>query len=281
VVKQITFHVQQNTTPERLKRILRFVAGDERAAANKSALAIECGLAVSVLDKVVFPFVRQTGLLDSLHGSLTPLGQEVHRVSEDSPSLFAEAIHYILYTSYSFDASKRFSWAYAKMVDTLWRSGERVLDGTVTAQLVGMIVDEATQTFEVPVEKVAFSRKSVQGVLNWLRALDPPGIQHEGNHEVFRRRYFCPIPAFLWAVDFLYRLNETPYGVRLFLSEERVEQICKLCVLDPTGLDNVLALSKRIYDYERGSFFDYGTTGGFGRWVLLAKPFSLGDAVSR
>ncbi|HID28453.1 MAG TPA: hypothetical protein EYP19_00425, partial [Desulfobacterales bacterium] len=197
--------------------------------------------------------------------SLTELGEQFQHLYEQSPMLFVEAMHYLLYTSHTFDASKRFSWAYAKVVDALWESSERVLDGTTSAQLVGMIVDEAAQTFKIPVEQVAFSKKSVRGVLNWLRALDPPVAQRQGKHETFRRRYFCPVPTFLWAVDFLYRLNETPYGVRLFLTEERIEQLCKLCVLDPSGLDNVLAMAKRMYDYERGEFFDYGTTGGFGR----------------
>lgn len=63
-----------------------------------------------------------------------------------------------------------------------------------------------------------------------------------------------------------------PYGVRMFLTPERIEQLCKLCVLDPSGLDNVLMMTKRTSDYDRGGIFDYGTEGGFGRWLLLARP---------
>lgn len=281
MARRIAFHVQQNTTPKRLKAILRFAVGDSGETADKSALAAECGLAVNVLDKAVLPFVRQAGLLGSSGVSLTPLGEELYHISKESTSLFAEAMHHLLYTSHTFDTGKRSSWAYAKVVDALWWAGERVLDGAAKAQLVGMVVDEAAQTFEIPVEKVAFSKQSVQGVQNWLRALDPPVVTSEGRGAKFQRRYFCPVPTFLWAMDFLYRLNDTPYGVRLFLTEERIEQVCKLCVMDPSGLDNVLALAKRTYDYERGDFFDYGTTGGFGRWVLLSKTFGLEDVVSR
>ena len=281
MARQIAFHVQQNTTPKRLKAILRFAVGDSGETADKSALAAECGLAVSVLEKAVLPFVRQAGLLGSSGASLTPLGEKLYYISKESTSLLAEAMHHLLYTGHAFDAGKRSSWAYAKVVDALWWGGERVLDGAAKAQLVGMVVDEAAQTFEIPVEKVAFSKQSVQGVQNWLRALDPPVARREGKHETFRRRYFCPVPTFLWAMDFLYRANETPYGIRLFLTEERIEQVCKLCVLDPSGLDNVLAMAKRTYDYERGDFFDYGTTGGFGRWALLSKAFGFEDVASR
>jgi len=280
VARRLAFHIQQNTTPKRVEAILRFAAGEGGEKVDKSALAADCGLAVSVLHKVVLPFVRQVGLLDSSYVTLTSLGEDLYHISVESSSLFAEAMHCVLYTNHTFDAGKRFSWAYAKVVDALWGSSERVLDGTTTAQLVGMVVDEAAQAFEIPVEQVAFSKKSVRGVLNWLRALDPPVAQRQGKHETFRRRYFCPIPTFLWGMDFLYRLNETPYGIRLFLTEERIEQVCKLCVLDPSGLDNVLAMAKRMYDYERGEFFDYGTTGGFGRWVLLSKAFGFGDVAS-
>lgn len=281
MARRIAFHVQQNTTPKRLEAILRFAAGDGGETFDKSALAADCGLAVSVLDKVVLPFVRKAGLLDSSHASLTPLGKKLYYISGASSSLLAEAMHNLLYTSHAFDTGKRSSWAYAKVVDALWWGGERVLHGAAKAQLVGMVVDEAAQTFKIPVEKVAFSRKSVQGILNWLRALDPPVVISERRSETFHRRYFCPVPTYLWAMDFLYRLNETPYGVRLFLTEERIEQVCKLCVLDPSGLDNVLAMAKRTYDYERGGFFDYGTTGGFGRWALLSKAFGFEDVASR
>jgi len=60
--------------------------------------------------------------------------------------------------------------------------------------------------------------------------------------------------------------------VRMFLTPERIEWLSKLCVLDPSGLDNVLMMAKRVSDYDRGGVFDYGTEGGFGRWILLARP---------
>ncbi|MDW8028413.1 MAG: N-acetyltransferase [Armatimonadota bacterium] len=99
---------------------------------------------------------------------------------------------------------------------------------------------------------LAFSRDSIRGVLNWLRALDPPVVTNEGKANKFRRRYFCPIPTFFWGLDFLYRINKIAYGVRMFLTSECIEQLCKVCVLDPSGLENVLMMAKRIGDYERG-----------------------------
>lgn len=245
-------------------------------------VAPECDLAVNVLEKVVLPFIRQSGLLDTNGLSLTNLGEQFHQLSKHSLTLFSEAMHHLLYTLHQFDARKRFSWAYARVVDVLWVSGERRLDGEAMAQLVGIVVEEAARTFDVPIDQIAFSRDSVRGVLNWLRALEPSVVTSEGKGDTFRRRYYCPAPAFIWAVDFLYRVGgrhadttPTSHGVRMFLTPERIEQLCKLCVLDPSGLDNVLMMTKQTSDYERGGIFDYGTEGGFGRWILLSRPIPV------
>ncbi|MCS7266249.1 MAG: hypothetical protein NZ805_15630 [Armatimonadetes bacterium] len=271
-MKRLPFHIQQNLTAERLWVIL--CCGFD-GTVDAAHIAEKCDLAVSVLEKVVLPFVRQLGLIRNTDFSLTDLGEQFYQLGKHSLILLPEAMHHLLYTLHHNDKGKHFSWAYAKVVDALWLSGERNLDGETMAQLVGMVVDEAVQTFNIPAEQIAFSRDSIRGVLNWLRALDPPVVTNEGKANKFRRRYFCPIPAFFWGLDFLYRINKIAYGVRMFLTSECIEQLCKVCVLDPSGLENVLMMAKRISDYERGGVFDYGTEGGFGRWLLLASPCPL------
>jgi hypothetical protein len=275
VAKRLSFHIQQNLTPERLQAILSHADTASDSGTDLSPLSAECALSVNVLERVVLPFVRQTGLINATGLSLTDLGTQFYQLAQSSPTLFPEAMHHLLYTTHHFASDKRFSWAYAKVVDDLWTSGERTLNGQAMAQLVGMVVDEAAQTFGVSVDQIAFSRDSVRGVLNWLGALEPPVVTDEGKSDLFRRRYFCPVPTFLWAVDFLYRASNTASSVRMFLTPERIEWLSKLCVLDPSGLDNVLMMAKRTSDYERGGVFDYGTEGGFGRWLLLAHPLPV------
>jgi len=220
----------------------------------------------------VVAFARQMGLLSKTGLSLTDLGTRFYQFAAQSPNLFPEATHHLLYTTHVLDKSKRFSWAYARVVDAWWTSSERTLDSEALAQMVGMVVEAASQEFSVPVEQIAFSRDSIRGILNWLRALDPPPVINHSKQECFRRRHFCPPFAFLWAIDFVYRTNNVPYGVRLFFTPDRLETLCKLCVLDPAGLENVLTMAKRTSDYQRGGIFDHGTQGGFGRWILLACP---------
>jgi hypothetical protein len=217
--------------------------------------------------------IRRLGLLcEGKAFAITELGERMVTLSYHFPALLPEAMHCLLYTTHVFDPAKRFSWAYARVVDALWESDAYVLDGQATARLVGMVVEEASQAFGVPIEKIAFSRDSIRGVLNWLQALEPPVIESTGKSNCFRRRHYCPPLAFLWAVDFLYRAHCTAHGVRMFLTPERVDQLCRSCALDPSGLENVLMMTKRTSDYDRGGVFDYGTEGGFGRWVLLTRP---------
>ncbi len=64
-------------------------------------------------------------------------------------------------------------------------------------------------------------------------------------------------------------------SVRMSLTPERRDELCKACLLAPPALDNVLMMTKRTSDYERGGLFDYGTEGGFGQWILLKNRFTL------
>ena len=261
------FHVEHNARPEIVYAILHYAQnGDmERLAATTDK-------SISTIQRML-PMIRRLGLLrDGKTFAPTELGERLVFLFLNSPGLFSEAMHCLLYTAHTFDATKRFSWAYARVVDALWARGDCIINRQTTAELVGMVVEEASQKFGVPVEKIAFSHNSVRGVLNWLRALEPSVIEREGKSNRFRRRHFCSPSVFLWAVDFIYRAHGTAHGVRMFLTPERIEQLCKLCVLDPSGLENVLMMVKRTSDYDRGGVFDYGTEGGFGRWILLTRP---------
>lgn len=265
--KGLPFHIQQNTTPEILKAILaRCVNGKTSISQLAQGLNRQVGTVQHIVS-----FIRQLGLLEPRHLGLTAKGVAFHRLNEHRPSLLPEAVHYCLYTAHVFEPMIRFSWAYSVVVDALWTSGSRVLDSKGKAQLVGTVVQQAEHAFGVPVEHIAFSHNSIRGVLNWLQALDPPVVTNTGKQHSFRRRYFCCPVTFLWAVDFLYRADEKAHGVRMFLTSERIDRLCKLCVLDPSGLDNVLMMAKRTSDYDHGGLFDYGTEGGFGRWILLVR----------
>lgn len=268
ILKYLPFHIQQNMTPESLRVILN-LCRDGKGTADQVAHAL--GIQVGTVQHIL-PFIRQLGLLKPRDLLLTDTGVRLEPLSERNPSLLAEAVHHILYTTHVFDAAKRFSWAYAVVADILWTGEVQVLDEKAKSQIVGRVAQRAEEVFRVPADRVAFSRHSVRGAVNWLRALDPPVITGTRRTDSFRRRFFCSPITTLWAVDFLYRVENKSHGVRMFLPPERIERLCRLCLLDPSGVENILMLAKRATDYDHGGLFDYGTEGGFGRWILLTQP---------
>ncbi len=267
------FHIEQNLTPYRVGIILeKLIDG----SVNKEAIAESCGLAVTVLERILLPSIRQLGLLMPYSFSLSPEALALIELSRRYSHFFPDSMHFLLYSLYLRDKKKLFSWSYMQVVSILWERAESPLPITMQLkdEMVGRVVEIGARTFDIPQEKIAFSRNSIRGALNWLQGLDPPVLEQRGREVIFRRRYFCQPVVFLWAIDFLYRISSHPpaYGTRLFLSPERVEKLCKICLMDLSGLENALEQAKRVSDYERGGVFHYGTEGGFGRWLLLARP---------
>lgn len=268
---RVSIHINHNLTPHRLRIILTRLSD----GADLSFLAADCGLSEKVLRKVVLPAIRGIGFLEMEGNRLSPSGYQFAQLANLLPDRFPEAAHLWMYTAHIFDQTRTTSWAYAQIVDNLWTSYEQELKAIALSQLASAVIEKAAQALGLSADTLAFSDRSVRGALNWLQSMSPPVLSYQNGVRIFRRRFFCPGITFLWAVDFFYRSLAVPYGVRMFLTPERLEQICRLCILDPSGVDNVLTTAKQMSDYDRGGLFDVGTEGGLGRWILLARPLPV------
>lgn len=267
--KKLTLHIQQNTTLERVGAILNFLKNQKT---NFEQLATTCNLGLAVLQKVVFPFLRNLSIISKKNPpSLTPLGQVAAKIQESNPELLGDFLHLVIYNLHQEEADKRFSWTYATVVQQLWLRKEVVLSPPEKKFLVGEVIEKAAVKFELPTSEIAFSDTSVAGALNWLRSLSPSVIEPEGKYEHFSRRYFSPAPILLQAVDTIYKQRQRTYGVKIFLREEIQDAICQMLLLDPSGLDGSIDNAKCTYDYDQGGFFDCGYEGGYGQWVMLTK----------
>ncbi len=267
--KRLTLHLQQNTTLERVATILENFSIQ---LTDIEQLAVLCQLGVSVLQKNVFPFLRNLSLLDKNNPSgLTSLGKVAADIQQSNPSLLGDFLHLVIYQLHFSDKDKRFSWAYATVVQQLWLRKEVVLSPAEKKSIVGEVIEKAAMNFELSTSEIAFSDSSIVGVLNWLRSLSPCVIKSEGKSEYFSRRYFCAAPIFIKAVDALYKQRQRTYGAKIFLREDIKDAICQMLLLDPSGLDGTLDNAKCTYDYDRGGFFDWGYEGGYGQWIMLTK----------
>jgi len=267
--KKLTLHLQQNTTLERVSSILYFFSNQET---DLEQLATTCQVGVPVLQKLIFPFLRSISIISKQNPpQLTQLGKVAADIQQSNPELLGDFLHLVIYSLHLEEPDKRFSWAYATVVQQLWVRKEVIVSPAEKKSLVGEVIETASHKFELPSSEIAFSDSSVAGVLNWLRSLSPTVLESEGKLERFSRRYFCTAPILLKAVDTIYRQLQRTYGVKIFLREDIQERLCQILLLDPSGLDNTLDNAKHTYDYDQGGLFDWGYEGGYGQWVMLSQ----------
>jgi len=267
--KRLTLHLQQNTTLERVAAILDFFNNQET---DIEQLAATCQLGGSVLQKLVFPFLRNISILSKKNPpDLTQLGKVAADIQQSNSELLGDFLHLVIYHLHQEESDKRFSWVYATVVQQLWLRKEVVLLAAEKKYLVEEVIEAASEKFELPPSEIAFSSSSVAGVLNCLRSLSPTVLESEGKAERFNRRYFCAAPILVKAVDAIYKQLQRTYGVKIFLREDIQERLCQMLLLDPSGLDNTLDNAKRTYDYDQGGLFDWGYEGGYGQWVMLTQ----------
>jgi hypothetical protein len=266
--KRLPFHIQHNTTPT-IVSLTVMKGGISRIAPEEVGSVI--GVKFSSLQKRIAPFMRQIGILDGWR--LSEFGERLKVLGQSYPDLLAEALHVHLYTLHWRQPDAYFSFAYATICDWLWERGNWALDGRGKAELVGVVVNAAAEKFGVDASQIAFSQNSVSGAINWLKALKPPVIKGEQKGRQFSVREACPVQTLLWSIDALYHHPQwrRDYWVRIILDEERLIQLCKICLVDLDGLEKMLEFAVRVCPR-----LNIGTEGGFGRWLLLTEPIPVG-----
>jgi hypothetical protein len=264
MAKRWRFHIQHNTTVETVAKILRL---PEDTLPRSDDISRIIGYGKGTTEKVIIPFLRQIGILDGWR--LSEFGERLKVLGQSHPDLLAEALHVHLYTLHWRQPDAYFSFAYATICDWLWERGGWKLEGKNKAELVGIVARKAAEKFGVDAHQIAFSINSVNGALNWLKALNPPVVRNDA----FSLRSACPIQTLLWGVDALYHHPQwhRDYGIRIALDEERRTQLCKICLVDLDGLERVLEFAL-ITDRR----LNIGTEGGFGRWLSLTAPIPVG-----
>jgi len=213
----LPFHLQHNTTPEALRRVL---LGEPIPFAHGTK-------------DLIYRFLRQAGIFAS-DAILTPFGGSLKRLIEEEPFILADAMHGHLYTLHRFQPAVRFSFAYATICDWLWERREVALTGEVLSELVGLVVQRSAEFYGISEAEVVFSTNSVRGALNWLKGLNPPVIERceLSKRLTFHRRRHCHPLTIAWALSVWYRLNGTGVGEWLVWQSELEEFLSRCLLLD-------------------------------------------------
>ena len=145
-------------------------------------------------------------------------------------------MHYLYYVAWDLAEVEdkdavAFSWTYQTVCNLLWDRRPSVIDGKALA----VEVRERAQA-EFALDSVSITDYAVDGIYNWLRALDP--VFAWTNSKVRRRetnagRVSCTPELFLMAVDYLYRTLQVDYNRPLIMDEHKIHMLSRLCLLDP------------------------------------------------
>ena len=167
---------------------------------------------------------------------LTRRGAYLRALAEWNQRAFYDMMHYLYYVAWDLAELEdkdavAFSWTYQTVCNLLWDRRPSVIDGKALA----VEVRERAES-EFALDKVSITDYAVDGVYNWLRALDP--VFAWTNSKVRRRetnsgRISCTPELFLMAVDYLYRTLNVDYNRPLIMDEHKVHMISRLCLLDP------------------------------------------------
>lgn len=140
----------------------------------------------------------------------------------------------------------------------------------------GYLIEHVGETFHR--NAMALSTNSINGILNWLRDLDPSVINEtkKGRQQelYFSRRDFCAPELFLLAVDHCYKRSGIEYQSNLLLDPECEQMICKICLLNPSYFRSVLE-----WTCERYEFIHQNTGAGWGQYLVLSRPPTFNDFI--
>lgn len=211
---------------------------------------------------------RNLNLIEKRRNSLTTKGSLVYELINKNYTLFPEIIHGLQVTLWNPNNKKNtaFSWSYREVCRILWNFG--ALNNVNNSEIASEIINQAIEVFGT---NIAFSNKSVLGILHWLERLHPPILTKKNKSYSFKRRNFCPPELFVLVVDYLYRNRD--YGSNLLLTENVQEEICWMSLIEVSGFDRVLEYATRQFEYLEAGI------GGWGRYLTLHRKPTLEDFV--
>lgn len=273
-----TFHVLHNARPDYEADVLTILKDGaestyEEILTSGKAMGLSVGSQVQTerMLKDILQLLRDLGLMERRRIKLTERGRIVAEIASEHIELFPDVMHFLYYSAWSHEneAQNCFSWSYRFACDYLWARTYLVIDNRT---LASQLASEASSRFRV--SDVSVSTNSINGIMIWLDALSPHVITVDPSSQqrAFRQRPFCPPELLLLSIDLLYREREMDYGTNLLLSDEHRDNICKTCLLDPSGFDRVLDYSVAQFD-----FLEKGSGGGWGRYLSLRRAPLLKD----
>lgn len=202
--------------------------------------------------------------------SLTTLGATVREIFRNHYIIAGDLMHYLYYSHFDLKGrSSGSSWSYKNICTIIMQMSPVKLTEDMKDRIASMIATKAEDDPEIK-RMISVSSRTVNGVMNWLSALQPSCLHQEDSIQVFTRRTFAPPSIFISAVDLIYRIREATYGIPIVLTDKSVGKICNLCLLDKDEFEEVFQWSKDTFDFLH-------EVSGWERQILLEKKPELSE----
>lgn len=278
VSTHITFHVPPEGEPDKMIPLLEAMYADDARFPTVGALldfARAQGLGTRTEMQIL---ATACGILEKDGDGLITLSKAAKAIAQLKSVIRPDLIHYLFYTGWRPEtpSANTILWSYQEITNSLWQRPS--VNAVQVANVIAGEVRNRTQLVFGGLPgydpgSVSFSPKSIRGVRKWLEALTPPVIENN----VFTRRYFCPPELTLLAIGWVAQTTEGEVGIDFLLTPERREAICRLCLLDPSALDQVLDWMLPLYP----SVARPGTSAGaYGRFLRFLKWPEMSDLLS-
>jgi len=263
-------HIRHQVTPEYAREMLELLSAvpDCDNPFMLKSIAEDMGFSIGNFTSEggtfadILKVLRKAGFISSF--DLTQNSVQLLKVYRNNRNLLPELLHFVLYTGAWAERRDGIHWGYRQVCGLLWQSGPIAID---RQRIASQVMDQAVEHLGY---RPAYSANSVDGVLNWIRALEPPVI-HEDRVLNFERRGFCSPELLLLGIDDLYRKNGVGYQSNLPLDAEARQYLLQLCLLEPESLERVLSWCISQFDILTAD------SRGAGPFALLKRPVTLED----
>lgn len=272
--KYSPFHIRF-VQPQQVEELLYILAEASTSLPDQEIMAKaqdwNFGLAYQKSPVEQFSILRLLALIQEEHRVLSEKGRQLVQILGHKPNLSAEIFHLLFYTTWNQNrpTERCSSWSYRCLCNILWN---RMSTPIVNESLASLLNDEIEANFSDAAPSVG--PDTVRATSAWLSRLDPPCLESNGTL-TFERRSFCSPELLLLATDFIYRENKISYASNVLLTDNRRNDICRLCLLKEESFDTVLELSLSQFD-----FFRRGIGGGWGVYLNLERQPELPDLYS-
>jgi len=277
MASKLAIHIPPEANPDNVTQLMVALARDEYSFESVSDLidfADRQGLGTRTELQAI---AVQMGLIKKI-GERYEISEEGKAFTCLKDSVRGDVLHFLMYSGWQPGEPLHFlpSWAYRRYCDHYWQLNIVELTSNFLDQQVTEIINDAENAFTemgiAEFDGISFSRKSLLGGRKWLEALRP-SVLEDGK---FQRRDFCPPELLLLAIGYVMRDELEAVDVDILLSHARREEICRVCLLDPSAFDQTLDWMIPLFPKVILSSED---AGYYGRYIRLHRRPTLEDII--